>query len=84
MTSQPGPRPRRGGECPTARPARRTAQPTATHGKARQRDRCAKDAATRDDDLDAYVKEVVDSLPPLTDEQRDLLALIFRSRHRTK
>jgi len=27
---------------------------------------------------------VVDSLPPLTDEQRDLLALIFRSRHRTK
>ncbi|HUY48277.1 MAG TPA: hypothetical protein VMV92_21530 [Streptosporangiaceae bacterium] len=32
-----------------------------------------------DDDLDAYVKEVVDNLPPLTDEQRDLLALIFRS-----
>ncbi len=79
--------PRRGGERPTARPARparRTAKPAAAHGKARQRDRCAKDAAERDDDLTAYVKEVVDSLPPLTDEQRDLLALIFRSRHRKK
>jgi hypothetical protein len=78
---------RRGGERPTARsarPARRTARPAATHGKARQRDRCAKDAATSDDDLDAYVKEVVDTLPPLTDDQRDLLALIFRSRHGTK
>jgi hypothetical protein len=27
-----------------------------------------------EDSLDAYVKEVVDALPPLTDEQRDLLA----------
>jgi len=34
------------------------------------------------DALDAYVKKVVDALPPLTDEQRDLLALIFR-RHRS-
>ena len=50
--------------------------------KARQRGRCADNAADRDDDLDTYVKEVVDSLPPLTGEQRDLLALIFRSRHR--
>ena len=32
-----------------------------------------------DDELDAYVKDVVDRLPPLTEEQRDLLALIFRS-----
>jgi len=31
--------------------------------------------------LDAYVKEVVDNLPPLTEEQRDLLALIFRTDH---
>ena len=83
MTSHPT-APRRGGERPTARPARRTAKPAATYDKARQRDRCAKDAAPRDDDLDAYVKEVVDSLPPLTDEQRDQLALIFRSRHRTR
>lgn len=35
-----------------------------------------------EDDLDTYVKEVVDALPPLTDEQRDLLALIFRHRRR--
>jgi len=35
-----------------------------------------------EDNLDAYVKEVVDALPPLTDEQRDLLALIFRQRRR--
>jgi len=34
------------------------------------------------DSLDAYVKEVVDALPPLTDEQRDLLAVIFRQRRR--
>jgi len=27
-------------------------------------------------------KEVVDALPPLTDEQRDLLAVIFRQRRR--
>jgi hypothetical protein len=74
----------RGGERPTARPARRTAKPAATCDKACQHDRCAKDAAERDDDLDAYVKEVVDTLPPLTDEQRDQLALIFRSRHRKK
>jgi hypothetical protein len=35
-----------------------------------------------EDSLDAYVKEVVDALPPLTDEQRDLLAVIFRQRRR--
>jgi hypothetical protein len=33
-----------------------------------------------DDDMDAYVKAVVDTLPPLTDQQRDVLALIFRHR----
>jgi hypothetical protein len=33
-------------------------------------------------DLDAYVKDVVDALPPLTSEQRDLLALIFRQHRR--
>lgn len=65
MTSHPI-APQRGGERPTARPARparRTAKPAATCDKACQRDRRAKDAAERDDDLDAYVKEVVDSLP---------------------
>ncbi|HEY5990143.1 MAG TPA: hypothetical protein VIV12_27720 [Streptosporangiaceae bacterium] len=35
-----------------------------------------------DDSLDAYVKKVVDRLPPLSDEQRDLLALIFRNNRR--
>jgi hypothetical protein len=79
MTARP--RTRRGGECPTARPARRTAKPAVTDGKARQRDRCASTAADRDDELKVYAKQVVDTLPSLTDEQRDLLALIFRSRH---
>jgi hypothetical protein len=37
-------------------------------------------AGDDEDDLNAPVKKVVDALPPLTDEQRDLLALIFRSR----
>jgi hypothetical protein len=87
MTSRPGLHLQEGGERPTARPARsarRTTRPAATCDQARQRDRRADDAADRDDDIDAYVKDVVDSLPPLTEEQRDLLALIFRSRHRKK
>ena len=33
-------------------------------------------------DLDGYIKEIVDLLPPLTSEQRDLLALIFRQHRR--
>jgi hypothetical protein len=35
-----------------------------------------------EDDLNAWVRKVVDALPPLTDEQRDLLALIFRRNQR--
>ncbi|MGH3191890.1 MAG: hypothetical protein ACRDOL_32530 [Streptosporangiaceae bacterium] len=35
-----------------------------------------------EDNLDAYVKEIVDALLPLTSEQRDLLALIFRQQRR--
>jgi hypothetical protein len=35
-----------------------------------------------DADLDQWIEEVVDTLPPLTEEQRDLLALIFR-KHRS-
>jgi len=73
---------RRGGECPTARRSRRPAhRPAAATAKARQRDRCDDRAAhdDGDDDLSAYAKEVAEALPPLTDEQRDLLALIFRS-----
>jgi len=68
---------------PSAHPARtaRAARPATAPDQARQRNRC-EDAADRDDDLDAYVKRVVDTLPPLTEDQRDLLALIFRRRHR--
>ena len=33
-------------------------------------------------DLGGYIKEIVDLLPPLTSEQRDLLALIFRQHRR--
>jgi len=32
-----------------------------------------------DEELAEYARQVVDGLPPLTDEQRDVLALIFRS-----
>jgi hypothetical protein len=35
-----------------------------------------------EDDLKDWVKKVVDELPALTDGQRDLIALIFRSSHR--
>jgi hypothetical protein len=67
-----------GGDCFTARAARRSDQGGSADDQARLRrrrdgQRCG------DADLDAYVKEVVDNLPPLTEEQRDLLALIFRS-----
>jgi hypothetical protein len=31
-----------------------------------------------DADLDTYVKELVDAAPPLTAEQRDILALLLR------
>jgi hypothetical protein len=89
MTSQPRTQSRRGGERPTslpARPHRRTGTPApACDTKAPQRNRCTgTDAEPGDDDLDAYVKDVVDALPPLTDDQRDHLALIFRSRHHRK
>ncbi|MGI9005793.1 MAG: hypothetical protein ACR2FU_06300 [Streptosporangiaceae bacterium] len=74
---------RRGGECPTARPAHRTAPPPAAHAPARpHQGRAARRRDDDDLDLDAYVREVVDGLPPLTEEQRDQLALIFRSKHR--
>jgi hypothetical protein len=75
-----------GGERPAARPARCTARTAASHAKIRPRKRQAGCTATprrRDDDLDAYIKDMIDSLPPLTSEQRDKLALIFRRRRRT-
>jgi hypothetical protein len=73
-----------GGEHFTARPSRRSSQPDRSLAGARPRTGRASGAARPRDDgkLNAYVKEVVDSLPPLTDAQRDLLALIFRNRHK--
>jgi hypothetical protein len=35
-----------------------------------------------DEELAEYARQVVDGLHPLTDEQRDTLALIFRSNRR--
>ena len=35
-----------------------------------------------DDDLDAYIKELIGNAPPLTSEQRDKLALLLRSHRR--
>ena len=69
-----------GGERRTARPA----QPPVSAIKARQRDRCADRAAHQhdDDDLDAYIKEMIASAPPLTSEQRDKLALLLRGHRR--
>jgi hypothetical protein len=73
-----------GGEGFTACPSRRSRQPDSSPAGAQPRAGRASGAARpRDDDkLNAYVKQVVDSLPPLTEAQRDLLALIFRNRHK--
>jgi hypothetical protein len=38
--------------------------------------------AVSDAELAAYVKQVVDKLPPLTEAQLDMLALIFRGQVR--
>ncbi len=74
-----------GGERFTARPSRRSGQTGTSPSKARapRNRRASRTARPGDDDsLDAYVKKVVDRLPPLTDEQRDLLSLIFRNNRR--
>lgn len=67
---------------PTARPDRPPSRPPG-RAPARPRRRRRARAPRRDQsrDLDAYIREVVDRLPPLTDDQRDLLALIFRRNH---
>jgi hypothetical protein len=63
---------RKGGE----RPTRRTARPQPPDNQPPGRD----DAAPRDDDddMDQWVKQVADALPPLTDRQRDRLARLLR------
>jgi hypothetical protein len=56
--------------------ARRSASPA---GARPRKDHAPDVPRPRDDDeLSAYAKDVVDGLPPLTDEQRHLRALIFR------
>jgi len=65
-------------------PAGGSGQAESSRAVARSRKRRAGGAARRDDEdeLSAYVKKVVDALPPLTEAQRDLLALIFRNRRK--
>jgi hypothetical protein len=72
-----------GGERCTARPTAGSDGTSCPDAKAQPRKRRAGSAARRDDEVDltAYVKKVVDALPPLTDGQRDLIALIFRNQH---
>jgi hypothetical protein len=73
-----------GGERFTVLPAHGSGEAKSSHATARPRKRRAGGAARRDDEdeLNAHVKKVVDALPPLTEAQRDLLALIFRNRYR--
>jgi hypothetical protein len=35
-------------------------------------------ARAREEELDAYIKELVEAMPPLTERQHNLLALMFR------
>jgi hypothetical protein len=79
MTQPPG-----GDRRPPARPLLRVPAPGSRDRTRTSKRPARRDPRQRDDDLDAHVKKVVDSLPPLTDEQRDLLARIFRSRHHRK
>jgi len=78
--------PARRREVSAARPAPPAAPPAVSAIKARQRDRCAERAEHQrdDDDLDAYIKEMIASAPPLTSEQRDKLALLLHPRRRTR
>ena len=63
-----------GGERQTTRPAR----PGDPHEARPRKRRVPGVVCPSDEELAEYAKQVVDSLPPLTDEQRDVLALIFR------
>ena len=67
-----------GGERQTTRPAR-----PGDHEEVRPRKRRAPGVVCpSDEELAEYAKQVVDSLPPLTGEQRDTLTLIFRNNRR--
>lgn len=64
---------------PAVSPAQPSPRSPAT--RATPTPRCPDGNATvgREADLDAYVAKMVDGAPPLTSEQRDLLALLLRS-----
>jgi len=76
-----------GGECRTARAAHRPARSAGSKIRAsRHRDRCQNHAAHdgSDEDLDAYITDLVARAPPLTSEQRDKLALLLGSSRRPR
>ncbi len=67
-----------------SRPARsRAPKPEAPSQARSQRGTAHATSHRADDDLDAYIKEMVERLPPLSSEQRDRLAQILRSDRRT-
>lgn len=66
-SGQSSPRPARSGPPP--------ATPSQHHERHDHDERTAED---RESGLDAYIKELVDAAPPLTSEQRDILALLLR------
>jgi hypothetical protein len=69
---------RLGTQAASPRPAR-SSSPPATRGQQQERyDHDGRTADDRESGLDAYIKELVDAAPPLTDEQRDTLALLLR------
>ena len=60
------------------RPAR-SCSPPATPSQPQERDDHNEHTADdHESGLDAYINELVDAAPPLTDEQRDTLALLLR------
>jgi hypothetical protein len=69
-----------GGELQTTRPSR-LGDPHETRPRKR---RAPGVVCPSDAELAEYAKQVVDGLPPLTDEQRDVLALIFGSNRRKR
>ena len=58
-------------------PTRRTARPQPPEPSPGHDDATPRD--DDDDDMDQWVKEVADALPPLTDRQRDSLARLLRT-----
>jgi hypothetical protein len=67
-----------GGERRTTHTTRRTPHPAAAATRAaHQRDRRPATGNSHDDDLDAYITDLIARAPPLTSQQRDTLALLL-------